>query len=323
MSYYDLPEETRKKMNWHRGLLGKNEEDLNKNRKWIDNKGIIKSNKDGKTNIPYICSECGCKGEWNGKKVTLELHHIDGNHFNNDPGNLTFLCPNCHSQTINFRYRGKHHKSKYTNIKKAIIDYIEKYDQDIERFIKEFGYPHKNKVYKAYIELLKDGVIIINDKTETSKRLLAFKPITKVIYKVKKEKVIVKQVVSKIKNDPNSWIKKLTIAEKKIWFDIVSKKFTLNRDDPNYVSKALQEIEKECERQRNSIKTWIGRHHSEDTKLILSLKNKKILKGETNYMTGKCWICNDSTKETKIIKKEDIQKYINLGWRKGRFIKID
>lgn len=39
--------------------------------------------------------------EWNGKPIPLELHHKDGNHYNNDLTNLEVLCPNCHAQTDN------------------------------------------------------------------------------------------------------------------------------------------------------------------------------------------------------------------------------
>ena len=52
--------------------------------------------------IPYICSECGCTGEWMGKILSLELHHKDGDTTNNQLDNLTFLCPNCHAVTENF-----------------------------------------------------------------------------------------------------------------------------------------------------------------------------------------------------------------------------
>ena len=38
---------------------------------------------------------------WMGRKLALELHHIDGNHFNNELSNLQILCPNCHSLTPN------------------------------------------------------------------------------------------------------------------------------------------------------------------------------------------------------------------------------
>lgn len=34
---------------------------------------------------------------WQGCQLPLELHHKDGNHFNNNLENLQILCPNCHS----------------------------------------------------------------------------------------------------------------------------------------------------------------------------------------------------------------------------------
>ena len=37
----------------------------------------------------------------------LELHHIDGNHSNNELSNLTLLCPNCHALTDNYRGKNK------------------------------------------------------------------------------------------------------------------------------------------------------------------------------------------------------------------------
>lgn len=52
------------------------------------------------------CEKCGIN-EWNGEELCLELHHIDGNHYNNNLENLQILCPNCHSQTKYFRGRKK------------------------------------------------------------------------------------------------------------------------------------------------------------------------------------------------------------------------
>ena len=34
---------------------------------------------------------------WQGKPLPLELHHKDGNHYNNELDNLQILCPNCHA----------------------------------------------------------------------------------------------------------------------------------------------------------------------------------------------------------------------------------
>jgi Zn finger protein HypA/HybF involved in hydrogenase expression len=53
--------------------------------------------------IEYRCSECDILDFWNGKQITLELDHINGDKNNNLKENLRFLCPNCHSQTKNFR----------------------------------------------------------------------------------------------------------------------------------------------------------------------------------------------------------------------------
>ena len=41
---------------------------------------------------------------------TLELHHIDGDHFNNSIDNLQVMCLNCHYFTDN--YKGKKNKVK-------------------------------------------------------------------------------------------------------------------------------------------------------------------------------------------------------------------
>lgn len=48
------------------------------------------------------CGECGITNLYNGKKITLQIDHIDGDSSNNLETNLRFLCPNCHSQTLNY-----------------------------------------------------------------------------------------------------------------------------------------------------------------------------------------------------------------------------
>lgn len=59
----------------------------------------------------YQCERCGIS-EWNGIPIRLELHHKDGNHENSKLENIEILCPNCHSQTDNFRYKGRSTKKK-------------------------------------------------------------------------------------------------------------------------------------------------------------------------------------------------------------------
>ena len=42
------------------------------------------------------CELCGLS-VWQNQKLSLELHHKDGDHYNNNLDNLIILCPNCHS----------------------------------------------------------------------------------------------------------------------------------------------------------------------------------------------------------------------------------
>jgi len=51
--------------------------------------------------VSYKCQCCGLT-EWLGKKITLDIDHIDGNWTNCKRENLRFICPNCHRQTDTF-----------------------------------------------------------------------------------------------------------------------------------------------------------------------------------------------------------------------------
>lgn len=56
--------------------------------------------------LEYKCAICGIS-EWNGKKLSLELDHINGVNNDNRLHNLRFLCPNCHSQTSTYGAKNK------------------------------------------------------------------------------------------------------------------------------------------------------------------------------------------------------------------------
>lgn len=58
------------------------------------------------------CESCGLT-HWYGEPILLEIHHKDGDRYNNELENLEVLCPNCHACTDNFRYKNsKNYKDK-------------------------------------------------------------------------------------------------------------------------------------------------------------------------------------------------------------------
>jgi hypothetical protein len=58
------------------------------------------------------CVICGVNNFWQGKKLTLQIDHIDGDVSNANLDNLRVVCPNCHSQTHTYGSKNKNTKRK-------------------------------------------------------------------------------------------------------------------------------------------------------------------------------------------------------------------
>ena len=57
----------------------------------------------------WRCEQCG-NTMWLGQPIPIELHHVNGDRFDNRIKNLQLLCPNCHALTDNHAGKGSNRK---------------------------------------------------------------------------------------------------------------------------------------------------------------------------------------------------------------------
>jgi 5-methylcytosine-specific restriction endonuclease McrA len=74
-------------------------------RKWTSRKNL-KCRLFGEGLKERECEECGIS-QWEGQRLELHLHHVNGDGHDNRLENLQVLCPNCHSQTPNYGGRNR------------------------------------------------------------------------------------------------------------------------------------------------------------------------------------------------------------------------
>lgn len=65
--------------------------------------------------LTNVCNQCGLS-EWQGKKLAIQIDHINGVRTDNRLENLRMLCPNCHSQTET--YGGRNTKCSRSRVAK-------------------------------------------------------------------------------------------------------------------------------------------------------------------------------------------------------------
>jgi hypothetical protein len=69
---------------------------------------------------------------------------------------------------------------------------------------------------------------------------------------------------------------------------------------------------------KSSYGTWKGKHLSEEHRKTIAKNNSQLQKGEKNSQFGKVWIFHEEKRETKAVKREELDSYLLQGWIKGR-----
>jgi hypothetical protein len=98
----------------------------------------------------HTCSGCGLS-EWNNKPIPLELHHIDGNSFNNSKENCVLLCSNCHAQTEGY-CRNTHAKIRHSD---EYIAEVLRGSSNINRAVTTLGITPRGDIYNKMHRIIK------------------------------------------------------------------------------------------------------------------------------------------------------------------------
>lgn len=103
---YEMTDECRAKAVVAKGLI--NAADWDRVKSEIERDGLVTKHSLRKFWIEAgeFCRQCDLT-EWRGGPICFELHHLDGNSKNHRRSNTTLLCPNCHSQTHNYKGRNR------------------------------------------------------------------------------------------------------------------------------------------------------------------------------------------------------------------------
>lgn len=120
----------------------------------------------------WKCEKCG-RTEWEGQQIPLCVHHIDGNHINNQIENLQVLCPNCHAQTDNYCGRNKNKRPPITD--EQFVTALRQ-TTSIRQALQKLGINYAAKYYydKAH-QLIEENDIVQKPKKEKQHRKITKK----------------------------------------------------------------------------------------------------------------------------------------------------
>lgn len=115
----------------------------------------------------WKCEKCG-RTQWEGQRIPLCVHHIDGNHINNQIENLQILCPNCHAQTDNYCGRNKNKRPPITD--EQFVTALRQ-TTSIRQALQKLGINYAAKYYyeKAH-KLIEENNIIQKPKKEKQQK---------------------------------------------------------------------------------------------------------------------------------------------------------
>jgi len=91
------------------------------------------------------------------------------------------------------------------------------------------------------------------------------------------------------------------------------------RNDPRYISGELICIFKLS---NTTTQGFLGKTHSESTKIKMSKSKKGKYTGKSSSQFGTCWIYHPIENINKKINKKDLNEWTSDGWIKGRKMKI-
>ena len=241
--------------------------------------------------IEYKCS-CGLEGFWQGKPITLQLEHKNGNNCDNRLDNLEYLCPNCHSQTTTYGSKNrfiKNLKQRLTTLKNI----KEISSENIEQIAKMWGLETVSAngwVVTHRLDLEKQGISVSLVKKTRTNKLPDIKIILHEVEQTNLSALEVQEIAKKydvlpsnlralIKNNDTNLYHKLedTLGMKNKAF-LKNKQtqrlhylLSINRNNPD-----LNEIMQYFNLDYSRTLAWIGKYDKQLSKTLkVNLKNEK------------------------------------------------